>query len=158
MKQILAMALVLILAACGGGNDTSGGGGTAAESTAPGSSGTSAPAPSVTYTGTGTITLTAPGLLPISETAAVTLIRQGPTLTVIVGGESVSTTINGDSFSVPVPVSESQDGISCAGVATVTGTVTDSVVNANLSGSGNCTGQNLNVPVTVSGSLTALAQ
>ena len=163
MKQWLTISFSLLLAACGGGSDTSGGAGTTADSTAPVSNqttdtGASTPAESITYVGTGTVTLTAPGIPPITNTAAVTLIRQGSTVTAIVDGESVTTTVNGDSFSARVPISESQDGINCSGIATVNGTFTGNVVNATLSGNGNCTGQGLTVPVTVNGSLGAQAQ
>jgi hypothetical protein len=172
LKQIMAVTLALVLTACGGGSDTSGGGGSDTGGTTSGTTQTnnetnntqpsntqpSAPTAGITYVGTGTVTLIAPDLPPITDSAEVTIIRNGSTVTAIVDGESVSTTINGDSFEVNIPVSESRDGITCAGAAVISGTFTDTTVNASLQGSGNCLGQNLNVPLTVTGSLTAQAR
>lgn len=165
MKKLLAVAaLTLVLMACGGGSDTSGGGGsdTSGATTQTNDEAitteNSAPPAGITYVGSGTITLIAPDLPPISETAEVTIIRNGSSVTAIVDGERVTTTIDGDSFSFNIPISESRDGTTCAGAAVVTGTFTDNTVNANLQGSGNCLGQNLNVPLTVTGTLSAQRQ
>ena len=169
MNKFIAVTLALVLTACGGGSDTSGGGGgdTGGGTTTSGTTQTnnetnntqpSAPPTGTTYVGTGTVTLIAPDLPPITDSAEVTIIRNGSTVTAIVDGESVTTTIQGDSFTVNIPVSESRDGITCAGAATISGTFTETTVNASLQGSGNCLGQNLNVPLTVTGNLTAQAQ
>ncbi len=149
----LVFLLTLFLTACGGGS--SGGGGQAndaADQAAPAN-----PSQAVTYNGTATFALTAPGFPPINDTVPVQIVVQGNNVTLTVEGVSVNTTLNNGSFSVTVPVSETDDGITCKGTATVSGTVSGNSTSGDLSGSATCTGNGLNVPVNLTGSFNAQA-
>ena len=143
----------MFLTACGGGS--SGGGGQAndaADQASPVN-----PPQAVTYNGTATFTLTAPGFTPINDTVPVRIVVQGNNVTLTVEGVSVNTTLNNGAFSVTVPVAETDDGITCKGSATASGTVSGNSTTGKLSGSATCTGNGLNVPVTLTGSFNAQA-
>jgi hypothetical protein len=144
----LVFLLTIFLTACGGGS--SGGGGQANDAPDQAS-------PAVTYNGTATFTLTAPGFTTINDTVPVQIVVQGNNVTLTVEGVSVNTTLNNGAFSVTVPVSETEDGITCKGSATASGTVSGNSINGKLSGNATCTGNGLNVPVTLTGSFNAQA-
>jgi len=157
MRKTLLIFVTLILSACGGGGSSDGAGGenqqnNMAPAPAPGNP---PAAQAVTYNGTATISLMAPGFPTINDSAPIQVVVQGNTVTLTVDGVSVPATLNNGMFSVAVPLSESSNGFTCNGSATVNGTVSGNTVSGNISGNATCTGNGLNLPVTLSGSFNA---
>lgn len=159
IKPFLIFACLPILAACGGGSDSSGAGGSsgpdAAVTTADNESQQPAAPVARTFSGTVEVTLTADGFPPVSGSSDLVIIVDGSRVTLTVDGESVRTTLDGDSFSASIPITESDDGITCTGAADIAGTVRGDNASGDISGSGNCTGDGVDIPVTLSGSISA---
>ena len=174
MKKLGAIFLALALVACGGGSDTSSDGGndttagaagatggtsgtsSTTSSNSGGSSGSSSTSPaSATYTGTMDVTLSAPGFSDRNETAPITIIISGSSVTLIGEGRTVKTTLNSNTFTADIPISETDDGITCSGIATVNGTVNGNTVSGPVTGSGTCRVGAQDIPVTITGNFKA---
>jgi len=159
MRKILVVLVTLLVTACGGGGSSGGGGGEAQNQNQnqnnPPPAANPPAAQAVTYNGTLNIMLTAPGFPPINDSAPIQIVVQGNTVTLTVDGVSVPATLNNGMFSVAVPVAESSSGFTCNGSATVNGTVAGNTVTGTVAGNANCSGNGLNVPVTLTGSFNA---
>ena len=170
VKTLGTLLLALFLIGCGGGSDTSsdagssttgsaaaGGGSGSAPSNANSSAaaGTSSAATSTTYKGTIAVTLSAPGYPDTDKSTPVTVVITGSSVRLTAEGRTVSTRLNGNTFSANVPINETRDGIICSGTATVNGNVNGGTISGPVTGSGTCNVGGQNVPVTVAGRINA---
>ncbi len=166
MKTFGALLFTLFLIACdgstvtesaaAGGETGSGGiGGEPSSASRNDATGAGSPATSITYSGTADVTLSAPGYPVTDKSTPVTVVITGSSVNLTAEGRTVSTGLNGNTFSVDTPINESKDGISCSGAATVNATVSGSTISGPLTGSGNCNVGGQNVPVTVVGKINA---
>ena len=175
MKKLSAISLALVLVACGGGSDTSSNGGiettagaagatggtsgasSSSSSNSGGSSGSAAtPAASTSYTGTMNVTLSAPGFSDRKETAPITVRISGSNVTLTGEDRTVRTNLNGNTFTADIPISETDDGVTCSGIATVKGTVNGNTISGPVTGSGTCkVGAAPDIPVTIAGNFRA---
>lgn len=156
-KQLLpTLILLLAVAGCGGGSDSSGASSDTAEvTTVSETSADSDGSKARTFTGTAEVILTADGFPPISGSSPIKVVIDGSRVTLTVDGQSVNTTLNGDAFSASVPISESDGSITCNGTADINGEVSGDTVAGNIGGNGNCSGDGIDTPVTLSGSFSA---
>lgn len=163
---LLSLTIILTAAGCGGGSDSSGGGGsgssnssessdTAEITTVSDQTDDSDTSKARTYTGSANVVLTADGFPPISGSSALKVVIDDSKVTLTVDGRRVTTTLNGDSFSASVPITESDGGITCDGTARIDGKVSGDTVSGDIGGSGNCSGNGVDTPVKLSGSFKA---
>jgi len=159
-ELLFISSLLLALSGCGGGDDSSGANSTAGKTNqttiqdASGSGDTDAEDPK-TYTGSIEYELTADGFPPVSGNSNLTVVVDGSRVTLTVDGRSITTNLNGDSFSASIPVSESNDGLTCRGTANINGNVGSNTVSGNVDGSGTCNSNGVDIPVSLSGSFNA---
>ncbi len=179
MKKLGTALLAILLAACGGGNDTSSNAGgdstfgtladTAGTTASPGtngpeaaSSGGNGPAassessgPDGTYRGQLTATLSGDGVLPVTDSTDLEIKISGSDVTVTAEGRSYKGQLNGDSFSVKIPIDQESRGIVCKGTPVLEGKVKDGTVSGTVLGTGECSSEATSVPVSVTGEFTA---
>jgi hypothetical protein len=174
VKRLGAVVLALSLAACGGGGDTSsnaggnstlGAGATQGGSEpAPTSTGDSAPSGNSgsssdsasssldgTYRGQFTATLSGEGVLPVSDSSDLVIEISGSDVTATAEGRSYKGELDGNEFSVEIPIDEESRGITCQGKPVLKGKVEGGKASGSVSGTGQCYSDTAVVPVLVTG-------
>jgi len=162
IQLLLTFACLITISACGGGSEDSSGAGSSADSGGTSqvvaitdeSGGDDETPAARTYNGEANVVLTADGFPPISGGSPLKVVVDGSRITLTVDGKSVTTTLQGDSFSASIPISETDNGITCSGTAKLNGKVTDNTVSGDIGGDGTCTGAGVDTPVTLSGSFS----
>lgn len=177
MKQLSVVLLALGLAACGGGGDTSSDAGNESQlaatsspesgsSSSSGSSGSSGTAtnsssksgtasdssgPDGTYRGQITATLSGEGVLPVTDSTDLVIEISGSEVTAIAEGRTYEGDLDGDSFTVKIPIDEESRGITCQGTPVLDGTVANGIASGTVLGEGKCFSDKKEVPVEVTG-------
>jgi len=174
MKQLCAALLALVLAACGGGGDTSSDAGNSSTfgttpstegssssssgsvGTATNSSGDSEPASGSSsadgvYRGQLTATLSGDGVLPVTDSTDLVIEISGSEVSATAEGRTYEGELDGDSFTVEIPIDEESKGITCQGTPVLDGRVRDGTASGSVSGTGQCYSDTAVVPVKVTG-------
>lgn len=158
---LLSLTFLITAAGCGGGSSDSSGADsstTTSEITTVSEDSDSQDTDTTTkqtFTGSVNYVLTADGFPPISGSSPLKVVIEGSKVTLTVDGRRVTTTLSGDSFSASVPISESDNGITCKGTAIIDGKVSGDTVSGDIGGSGRCSGNGVDTPVKLSGSFKA---
>lgn len=151
-RMTLAMLLALALAACGGddGDSSSGSGGSTASPTGPAVNLASLAG---NYVGSARITVSALGLSDTQTSTVNATVTAGGRLTMTFGDDVIATGQLAQDGSFRITDTLANAGLDeCSGNINISGRVTASAINANISASGaRCEG----IPATASGSLSA---